>query len=178
MPERVVAVVITHQHADHQDAGLLQSITKQFPDAAVFTTDDTAPILATANTHVVHAGEHVTAGPFSLEFFGGEHAIIDQSIAPIHNLGVMVNEQLYYPGDSFALPNKPVAVLALPISAPWMKLSEALDFLRAVAPERAFPTHDAILSDNGKTVTDRVTDGAAQAAGIVYERLNEPLQIV
>ncbi len=63
------------------------------------------------------------------------------------NVGVLIdNGEVYYPGDSFAEPGMPVKTLALPIAAPWMKTSEAMDFLTHVKPERAFPTHDAILS--------------------------------
>ena len=37
-------------------------------------------------------------------------------------------------------------VLGLPTAAPWLKLSEAVDLLRAVRPRLAFPVHDAVLS--------------------------------
>ncbi|NED68699.1 MBL fold metallo-hydrolase, partial [Streptomyces sp. SID10244] len=32
---------------------------------------------------------------------------------------------------------------------PWMKLSESVDYLRAMAPRVAVPIHQAILSDAG-----------------------------
>ena len=37
-------------------------------------------------------------------------------------------------------------MLGLPTGAPWLKLSEAVDFLRAVAPRTAVPIHEAVLS--------------------------------
>ena len=36
---------------------------------------------------------------------------------------------------------EPVDVLATPAAAPWMKISEAVEYLRAVAPARAVPIH-------------------------------------
>ena len=36
-----------------------------------------------------------------------------------------------------------------------IKVGEAIDFVRAVAPVRAFPIHDALLSEKGKPTTDR-----------------------
>lgn len=64
-----------------------------------------------------------------------------------------------HPGDSFYIPFEKVDVLALPSAAPWMKLSESVDYLRAMAPRVAVPIHQAILSDAG--------------TGIHYSRLSE-----
>lgn len=181
MPASVVGVVITHQHPDHHDATLLGEILRQFP-VAVLTTDDTIIELEPDNSdsivQAVVPGDIVETGPFSLEFFGGEHARIDQSIAPIHNVGVMINNLVYYPGDSFADPLRPVKILALPVSAPWMKLSESLQFLRTVKPERVFPTHDAILSEAGQAIVDRLAGAVTKEGGAIYERLADTLDIV
>ena len=35
-----------------------------------------------------------------------------------------------------------------------MKISEAVEYVRAVAPRRAVPIHDAILSPEGRSVVD------------------------
>ena len=37
-------------------------------------------------------------------------------------------------------------VLLLPTAAPWLKASEAVDYLRAVAPPLAVPIHEALLA--------------------------------
>jgi hypothetical protein len=57
----------------------------------------------------------------------------------------MIGGKLYYPGDAFHVPAKPVEVLALPIAGPWMKLSECIDFARAIKPQHAFGVHDAMM---------------------------------
>jgi hypothetical protein len=72
----------------------------------------------------------VDAEPFRLEFFGGKHAVIHESIPVIDNVGVLVNDEFYYPGDSYAVPRG--------------------DFVLAVAPRQAFGTHDMTLSRIGK----------------------------
>jgi L-ascorbate metabolism protein UlaG (beta-lactamase superfamily) len=43
------------------------------------------------------------------------------------------------------VPPVPVGVLALPAVAPWMRISEAVDYLRAVAPRTALPIHFGII---------------------------------
>jgi L-ascorbate metabolism protein UlaG (beta-lactamase superfamily) len=52
------------------------------------------------------------------------------------------------------VPRKAIAVALVPAAAPWLKLAEALDFVRAVAPQRAIPIHDAMFSQIGQTGFD------------------------
>ena len=117
-------------------------------------------------------GDKVDIGPFRLRFFGGKHALIHVSLPLIDNLGVLINDTVYYPGDSFTLPNTPVDVLALPVGAPWLKLSETMDFLAAIKPLLAFPTHDAVLSDIGKALPDNLLPAIAEKVGAEYKRID------
>ena len=118
------------------------------------------------------SGQTLNVGPFNLEFFGGEHATIHPDIPVVGNIGVMINDSLYYPGDSFSVPTKPVKILALPVSAPWMKISDMIDFLRAIKPVLAFPTHDAILSDSGMLLADSLAIRFAELVGTDYKRID------
>jgi hypothetical protein len=81
-------------------------------------------------------------------------------------VGVLVNQAFYYPGDSFAVPGLPVTVLALPVSAPWLKMSESLDFLQAVKPTQCFPTHNALLSEFGQNVANAWVQKICDTDGI------------
>jgi len=170
-PEAVAAIVITHEHPDHLDVEAVKRIVSANPDAKVIAHESLAEKLQGLSFTPVAAGSDMAVGPFHLEFFGGQHAQIHPSIPTIANLGVMINDTLYYPGDSFANPDKPVNYLAVPAHAPWMKFAEAVDFLDAVKPESVFPTHDAFLSDAGHDLTDRMFAGFAQKTGARYERL-------
>lgn len=144
----LVAVVITHEHPDHWTPEQLERIRTQVPDVPVYATAGTAA--AGADVTVVAPGDTVTAGPFTLTFHGGTHAVIHESIPTIENVGVMVNDTFYYPGDSYALPGKAeIGMLAAPIGAPWLKIGEAMDFVLAAKPRRAFGTHDMTLSRIG-----------------------------
>jgi L-ascorbate metabolism protein UlaG (beta-lactamase superfamily) len=176
-PEHVVAVVITHEHGDHFDAEQLEAIIDKNPDAIVLGPEAVTSKIEAFQTKPVEPGETFTVGPFRLAFFGGKHATIHSSMTPISNVGVMVNDLLYYPGDSFVIPETAVDTLALPAAAPWMKISEAMDFLAAVRPRLAFPTHDAILSVEGKEIADRMLQQTAEQNGTSYERLEKPIEI-
>ncbi len=86
---------------------------------------------------------------------------------------MLIDEHLYYPGDSFAIPEGvQIKELALPASAPWLKISEAMNFLAQIKPEFTFPTHDAILSDDGKQLVDRLLGSVASGQNTQYKRLD------
>jgi len=171
--DNIVGIVITHEHADHFDPNILAAIYDKNPDSVLLSLVSVVEKMPDHKSQAVSASDKVTIGPFNLEFFGGTHAQIHPGIPLIDNVGVLINEKLYHPGDSFALPDKPVDVLALPVSAPWLKISEAIDFLTAVKPRLTFPTHDAILSKFGKEIADRLVPSFAQALRTEYRRLDD-----
>lgn len=171
VPENVVAIIVTHEHPDHLDPEKLKAILATSPDAVVYAHEAVTAKIDGLKTQAVSTGETVPVGEFILRFTGGEHAVIHTSYPAIANLGVIVDDALYYPGDSFAPPNAVFHTLALPVSAPWMKISEAMDFLSAVKPMRVFPTHDAVLSETGQQLVDRMITSVAKDINAKYERL-------
>jgi hypothetical protein len=83
----------------------------------------------------------------------------------------MVNDCLYYPGDSFTLPKRPVKVLAFPAAAPWCKVSEVVEFVASVKPTKAFPTHNGTLSEFGEMVNYRYIEQAINDGGGQFVKL-------
>lgn len=136
------AVVVTHEHADHIDvlrlAGL--GIPVYAPKGAVLPEVDTIE---------VSAGEQFTAAGFRITAHGGRHAHIYGSLPDCANLGYVVEDGLYHPGDSLHVPDVPVETLLVPLQASWMRTGEAIDFVRAVRPERAIGIHDAQINERG-----------------------------
>lgn len=146
----VVGVVITHEHPDHWTAQHLDRIRESFPSVPLFAPEGVARAAAGFDITVVAPGDSVEAGPFRLSFHGGDHAVIHESIPTIDNVGVLVDDEFYYPGDSYAVPKKAdVRLLAAPVGAPWLKIGDAMDFVLAVKPRRVFATHDMTLSRAG-----------------------------
>ena len=167
----VVAIVITHEHQDHWTADQVRRILEKSPDARIIAPQGVADAAEDLKVEVVAAGDTVEVGAFKLEFFGGEHAIIHESIPMIDNLGVLVNDELYYPGDSFTEPGVPVGTLAAPIGAPWLKIGDAMDFVLAVKPTRSFYVHDMTLSVAGKQLGAARLAWATEQTGGTFSEL-------
>ena len=169
---QVVAIVITHEHSDHWTADQLGRILEKNPDAKIYGPQGVADAAGDFAVEVVSAGDVVEAGPFKLEFFGGRHAVIHESIPVIDNVGVLVNDELYYAGDSYTVPeNVEVGTLAAPIGAPWLKIGEAMDYVLAVKPKRAFYVHDMTLSVAGKQMAAARLAWATEQGGGTFTEL-------
>ena len=142
-----VAVVITHEHPDHWTPEHLERIRTAAPGIPIFGPEGVAKAAADFDITTVAPGDTVTVDPFTLQFFGGEHIMIHESIPLIDNVGVLVNDTFYYPGDSYTVPDgAEIDLLAAPLGGPWLKIGEAMDFVLAVAPRHAFGTHHMTLS--------------------------------
>jgi L-ascorbate metabolism protein UlaG (beta-lactamase superfamily) len=147
------AVLITHEHFDHVDVDALVDALKSRPSLAVYAHRDVLPTLAGLGDAVtaVAPGETFTAAGFEIRAFGGRHAVIHPDIPRVANVAYLISDgvtNVYHPGDSFEVPDGvAVDTLFVPIAAPWLKLSEAIDFVRTVRPRRAFALHDALLTE-------------------------------
>ena len=161
----VVAIVITHEHPDHWTPEQLDRIIAMNPDAKIFGPQGVAVAAASYPVTVVHDGDDVTAGGFRLRFFGEKHAVIHSSLPTIDNVGVLVDDTVFYPGDSFTVPPVDVDVLAVPAGAPWLKISEVMDYVDGLAPKRTFPTHEMVLSVIGKGMANQRIASVTQAHG-------------
>ncbi len=170
--KNIFGVVVTHVHPDHLDPEKLTAIIRDNPNVAIYTVKAVADQLGSGMPlHVVTGGDRGKVGNFNLEFFGGKHAEIHKTIPLTDNVGVMINNTLYYPGDSFTDPKRPVEILAVPAVAPWMRAADAIDFIMQTKPKRVFPTHNAILSEQGAGIYKYLAEHACQQAGAEYVHL-------
>jgi L-ascorbate metabolism protein UlaG (beta-lactamase superfamily) len=140
-------VLITHQHADHVDTDRLPALLERNPEAVLHADAGTAAQLAAHGLPVtaVDDGDVLDLGA-RVRVVGREHALIHPDIPRVPNTGYLVEERFFHPGDALTVPDADLEVLAVPAVAPWSKVAETIDYLRAVAPRVAVPVHDAILA--------------------------------
>ncbi|TLF82651.1 MBL fold metallo-hydrolase [Nocardia cyriacigeorgica] len=157
------AIAVTHQHPDHIDPNRIDALIDANPEARLFSDPQTAQQRG-GRWEAVHAGNIIDLDGLRITGGGGRHAVIHPELPVIDNTVFQLGTpddpaQLVHPGDSLWVPPTPVGVLALPAAAPWMKISEAVDYLRSVAPRTAVPIHYGII--------------APEAHGIYFGRLSE-----
>jgi L-ascorbate metabolism protein UlaG (beta-lactamase superfamily) len=149
------AILVTHQHPDHLDLDRLPALLAGNPAAQLLVDVGSAQPLADAGIahRVASPGEHLELAGVTIEVVGGDHSVIHPDVPVIPNNGYLIDGgagTILHPGDSFTVVNRDVDVLLLPTAAPWLKISEAVDFLRAVDPGLAVPIHQAILAKPDK----------------------------
>ena len=170
--QNVVAVVFTHLHDDHSSVEHAQTISRNFPTVKMFGTQEVVEKLTGLNVQAVYHGDHYEVGPFQIDFYGDLHQVIHRSIPLVQNVGVMINSQLYYPGDSYTFPEQSVEILACPTSAPWLRISEVIDFLDLIRPKKCFATHNALLSEQGHALQNNRVQQIVEKHGGEFRYLN------
>jgi L-ascorbate metabolism protein UlaG (beta-lactamase superfamily) len=145
----LTAVLVTHQHPDHVDPDRLKAVLATNPDAALYTDPDTVTVLAGHGIEAtaVQTGDVLDDVGTLVEAWVADHAIIYGDLPGITNACYLIGDRLFLPGDSFSLPGRDVDILALPVSAPWMAVKEAIDYLHEVAPAIAVPVHEKVLAN-------------------------------
>lgn len=136
------AVLVTHEHADHIDVLRLAGLG--------------VPVYAPADANIaglevvgVTAGADFTVADFRVRAVGGRHAFVHGGRPDCANLGYVLDEGIYHPGDSLHVPDRPVETLLVPAQASWVKTTEVLDFVNAIDPQRSFAIHDAQINERG-----------------------------
>jgi L-ascorbate metabolism protein UlaG (beta-lactamase superfamily) len=151
------AVLITHEHPDHWTPELLAAT-----DAPVFTIEavaaqirSAAPAVAERVT-VVAPGEVLDVG-VPVTVVGEKHAVIHPELPHFDNSGFLLEVEgarIFHPGDALTLPGVVPDLLLLPVSAPWLKVSECIDYARDVGAARSLAIHDAVYSEPGLGIVD------------------------
>ncbi|MEU1019631.1 MBL fold metallo-hydrolase [Streptomyces sp. NPDC005900] len=151
------AILVTHEHPDHFDEGRLRTALEERPDTEIWTLKSVADQLTAAfpgRVHTVGHGDTFTAAGFDVQVHGELHAVIHPDIPRITNVGYLVDGSVFHPGDALTVPDQPVETLLLPVMAPWNKISEVIDYVREVRPQRAYDIHDALLTDLARPIYD------------------------
>lgn len=172
-------VLITHEHADHLDADKLRAALNADPRLRVWAPGVVAESLTDLGEQVVAVapGTSFEAAGFSVRTFGGQHALIHPLIPMVANIGYLIDEDVFHPGDSFTVPDIAVRTLLVPTIAPWSKAAEVIDFAVAVRAPRAFQIHDSIGTPVYAGMVEGHLERIAAPFGVRFEHL-QPTQSV
>lgn len=150
----VEAILLTHEHFDHVNEAAINAALAARPELRVYAP---AALAGTFSEHAgqftaVAAGDELKPAGFSVTVHGRTHALIHADIPPVANVGYLVDEAVYHPGDAYFAPDAEVNTLLLPTSGPWMKLGEAADYVREVQPSQVIQIHEMLNSEIGQNI--------------------------
>ena len=145
------AIVVTHQHPDHLDQDRSPGLLALNPAAVLISDPETADEVSFGEWIPNAEGLETVIGGATIRGVGSQHAVILPAIPRIANVGILVTAAdeptLFHPGDTYEYAPSGVDVLAIPLSAPWAKSSETVEFAQRVAPTVMFPIHDMTIAE-------------------------------
>ena len=149
-------IMVTHQHADHVDLQRLPALLEINPQARVYAEPQAAAAMDEAGMSAEHtvAGQTLTFGPVQITPVGEKHALINEALPRVGNLGVVLRTRgepsLFHPGDAYDCEPEQIDILALPLNAPWTASRDTIAFAQRISPRVCIPIHDALLSAIGR----------------------------
>lgn len=182
------AILITHEHADHFDAERVmphlesnQHLEIFAPPTVAATIQDKGSDLVGERVRIPQVGEPLHIDGFTVNVFGGQHALIHPLIPVVTNFAYLIDGRVFHPGDSFTVPEtvakSQLEMLLVPLQAPWSKTSEVLDFVTSVRAARAIPIHDAMINSSGRGVIEKHVKTFSARFGTTYESIENGVTI-
>ncbi|SEP13177.1 MBL fold metallo-hydrolase [Trujillonella endophytica] len=167
------AVLVTHEHPDHFAPEPLRAALAADPALEVWTNGAVAGLLdgPAGRVHVVGDGDAVTVAGIDVTVHGELHEIIHPDIPRVGNVGFLVGGSVFHPGDALTVPGEPVGTLLLPVHAPWSKMWEVIDYVRAVDADQAFAVHDGLLNETGLGLVGGLLGERGPGTPTPYSRL-------
>ena len=167
-------VLITHEHTDHLHTDSLKEVLKNNPEAKVFTNTGVGKKLDEVGiAHSLLEGRNlIVISGITIEAFDCKHEEIFEEIGQVKNTGYLIDDKLFYPGDSFYNPKKPVDVLALPVAGPWCKISDAIRYVLSVKPNKVFPVHEGMLQVDRIGSSHKIPEKVLAENGIEFVVMN------
>ena len=175
------AVIVTHEHIDHLEPERLTAALDADSRLRLYAPSSVTAQFERFGEQVVtiEPGQTLEVAGFPVRTFGGQHAVIHPAIPVIANVGVLVADTVYHPGDSLILPAVDVPVLLAPVHAPWSKTSEVVDFVVGVRARKVTGIHDALLTPPGLQLVEGLLArfGGEQGSEFVHLSARETLSV-
>lgn len=170
------AVLVTHEHPDHLDVPAV--VASGLP---VWGPAPVVELLAASGAdrdrlRTVVGGDQISPAGVEVQVLGEQHALIHPDVPRIANVGYLVADRVLHPGDAYLSVPDGVAVdiAMMPISGPWVKIAEVVDWVRQVGPARVVPVHDAMASEAGLRLALSLVERLCDAE-VVYPGVGVPV---
>jgi L-ascorbate metabolism protein UlaG (beta-lactamase superfamily) len=171
--KNIDTILITHEHGDHVHVESLKKVLANSPNAKIITNTAVKKILDAENISsvVLETGE-LQAG-VNLYAETCDHVDIYDTVPIVSNTGYLIADKLFYPGDAWLVPQKPVEILALPCGGPWWKVRECVEYGLKVKAKQAFNIHDAMLKPTKHSMNYILPQKVLASVGTEFKILGE-----
>jgi L-ascorbate metabolism protein UlaG (beta-lactamase superfamily) len=172
------ALLITHEHPDHFDAGRIAAAVAARPGLPVWPNASGAALLdgSGADVHVIGDGDAFDVNGIAVQAYGEWHAPLHPELPVVRNTGFLIGSRIFHPGDALTDPGVPIKLLLVPVQEFFARADALVDYIRQVKPAQVSPVHDATLNDLGHLAIDHflaqnAKPGAFAGTGVPYSRL-------
>ena len=166
-------IIITHEHQDHIHIESLKKIIENNPNVKIVTNKGVGKLLDIEGVkyEVLESKIVKEVCGVELEAHDCRHEEIFEEYGQVQNTGYFISKRLFYPGDAFYNPGKPVEILALPVAGPWTNIKSAINYALEIKPKYAFPVHDGNSLSFG--TAHRVPELVLPKFEIVFKNLED-----
>jgi L-ascorbate metabolism protein UlaG (beta-lactamase superfamily) len=154
-------IFITHIHGDHFHMPLIKKLVEKFPQVRI-----TAPkgVVDELSKEGIKANSEAPEG---VVFFDAPHEDVEPLFPRPEEIGYHYLDKLSHPGDSHHF-TETKAVLALPTTAPWGSLVNAVNLALKLQPKYIIPIHDWHWKDEAKASTYANLEKLFGSKGITF----------
>ena len=178
--EAADAILVTHEHYDHFSESRVRAALAHNASLEVWTVPSVAEALPDYRdrVHAVQDGQCFLAAGIPARAHVQQHATVHPDVPLVTNAGFLLAGCVFHPGDALTVPDTPVDTLLVPVHASWLRVSELIEWVRAVAPRQAVGIHDSGLSGLGRAVVHGLLGPYGPGIGSTYLRLEDGVPLV
>lgn len=162
-------ILITHEHGDHLHIESLKKILKNNRNIKIITNMGVGKLLDEVGIKYEVLKNNIPEQILGVEIeaHNCKHEEIYEEYGQVQNTGFFIDKKLFYPGDSFYNPGKPIEILALPVAGPWTRIKDFIKYGLEVKPKVCFPVHDGGLKSS--ELTYKLAKMFLTGSGIIFK---------
>lgn len=166
-------IFITHAHGDHCDPPLIKKLVQKFPEVRITSTRE---VVNKLRQEGIEQASHEP--PEGIKFFDSKHEKVLPLFQPPEEVGFHYLDMLSHPGDSHSF-TETMPILALPVTAPWGSMVNAVKLALELQPQYVLPIHDWHWRPEARQQMYDLMEGVFKDHGIIFMKLvnGEPVVI-
>lgn len=152
----VDGILLTHEHQDHADPGLVERLAGD-RNIPVVGNESTKQLLGDIVTTMVGDREELTVGGFRITAHELPHCDLPDGSSGPQNTGYIVDGILFHPGDGVKTEAVSVRAVAAPVAGPDVSPRDAFDLAKSVNAKLLIPIHYDYFKEDPSVIAEWAT---------------------